>query len=458
MAPSRRAALVWAAAAAAAVAPAARAQMSSCPMGALSSHLATISSTCCGPSGCPEEQPVPVGECARDCGVIFVPFWDECGALLSAMGFDGINEYADFATSCSSALFPGSCGARCTSSTLPCRLAEVQTACCDEDHECPGASGMPVACGLECALVMPKFLEDCGAILPAESTEALAGVVGSCYAQDTGLLLDHAYQLSYEQGCAVDLSAVSATASASCQRWDYRGLGDSATPEAQCTGDPQPMTRSTCCFPIDSMEECEAKCDRFDDANTAFFCPSSCSQGAECCCKVTAEATIDVQEGVGNQWRYSIKDSSCDAAGCSMASLGPYGCCRQPDGQGGDDPLTTYDQITSIDQCLGACEADARCTAVEYRLEDFVCEVHTTPIDHASDGQQCVCYVRDCPSGVDPSAIGTAGASHSMLSIVNDDGDCSHADLFISEVGEGSSNNKYIELCESSKVAPSHLV
>ena len=122
--------------------------------------------------------------------------------------------------------------------------------------------------------------------------------MGSCYAQDTGELLDHAYQLSYEQGCAVDLSAVSATASASCQRWDYRGLGDSATPEAQCTSDPQPMTRSTCCFPIDSMEECEAKCDRFDDANTAFFCPSSCSQGAECCCKVTAEATIDVQEGV----------------------------------------------------------------------------------------------------------------------------------------------------------------
>ena len=118
MAPSRRAALVWAAAAAAAVAPAARAQMSSCPMGALSSHLATISSTCCGPSGCPEEQPVPVGECARDCGVIFVPFWDECGALLSAMGFDGINEYADFATSCSSALSGNSVATRCTTARL----------------------------------------------------------------------------------------------------------------------------------------------------------------------------------------------------------------------------------------------------------------------------------------------------------------------------------------------------
>ena len=127
-----------------------------------------------------------------------------------------------------------------------------------------------------------------------------------------------------------------------------------------------------------------------------------------------------------------------------MSMLNTFGCCREPGGGMGDDPMTTYDQIESIDQCLEACEADSACTAIEFRLEDQVCEIHTTTIDHTNDGQQCVCYVKECPPGTSPG--GSAGASHHMLSVVNDDGDCSHADLFISEVGEGASNNKWMEL------------
>lgn len=419
------------------------AQVGGCPMGSLMGRLGTIGVTCCGPSGCGAG---PIGECAQDCADIFMPFWDECGAMLAALGLDGGNEYADFANSCQATLFPGSCGDACTASSLQCRLGEVQTACCAEDHECT-ADSLPIACGFECAMVLPSFLEDCGAVLPLSTTEALAGVVGSCYDQDTSALLNHAYALTYEQGCAVDLSGVAERGTSGCQRWDYRGLGDSATPEATCAGNTDPLTRSTCCFALDSMDACEAKCDEFDDANSAFWTPTGCCSTppvGECCCKVTADATIAVNPGVGNQWRYAVKDSSCDASGCGMEMLNTFGCCRQPDGGMGDDPMTTYDQVGSIDQCLEACEADSACTAVEFRLADQVCEIHTTQIDHTNDGRQCVCYVKECPPGASPG--GSAGASHSMLSIVNDDGECSHADIFISEVGEGASNNKWIEL------------
>lgn len=55
-----------------------------------------------------------------------------------------------------------------------------------------------------------------------------------------------------------------------------------------------------------------------------------------------------------------------------------------------------------------------------------------------------VCYLKECSDGV---VVGTAGAAaHMLAGIDNADGDCSHAGLFISEVGEGSSNNKWVEL------------
>ena len=106
-----------------------------------------------------------VGDCRPECGDIFLPFWDECGGLLSAMGFAGVHEYADFANSCQvtssrgekrggaigmwrrekrakrggdvvcllslvptwqATLFPGSCGDACTSTTLQCRTTQLQ--------------------------------------------------------------------------------------------------------------------------------------------------------------------------------------------------------------------------------------------------------------------------------------------------------------------------------------------
>eukprot|EP01047_Picozoa_sp_COSAG01_P038584 COSAG01_NODE_3138_length_6526_cov_478.100202_2_plen_500_part_00 len=170
----------------------------------------------CQGGQCPPDWYPGVGDtCNAECGAVFEPFWDECGAILVTSGMGGMSEMASFYDSCLHALYPpGSCGTFCNAHTYACYLAEVQASCCDEDGtNCVAGRDVPLACPVGCALVFPEFLETCRAhvnatfsldILDFEAFEQ------SCLTQDGLQLVDYAMSL-IAAGCTLDLSAHSST-------------------------------------------------------------------------------------------------------------------------------------------------------------------------------------------------------------------------------------------------------
>ena len=126
-----------------------------------------------------------------------------------------------FALECQSTLAPpGSCGDSCNEESFACLANQVRVACCEEDHECvdavEGTIVAPSACGYECSLVLPGFLEQCRPLMASamrDTFDAAAlrqfdAAASACEDQDIGEVLDILYQLRHLEGCFLDTSGV----------------------------------------------------------------------------------------------------------------------------------------------------------------------------------------------------------------------------------------------------------
>ena len=88
-----------------------------------------------GTGACPADWYPNSGDtCSAACGVVFEPFWDQCGAMLTTAGMGGMDEMGIFYDRCLESLYPpGVCGTFCNQHTYDCFLADTRSACCDED-------------------------------------------------------------------------------------------------------------------------------------------------------------------------------------------------------------------------------------------------------------------------------------------------------------------------------------
>ena len=116
---------------------------------------------------------MPQDKCDHKCGIIFEPFWDQCGEMLTmakmvhqsptlpsvhvfltlkAHAQGGMDGMSVFYKHCLEELYPpGSCGRYCNGHTFDCYEKEVHSACCDEG-------------GLNCKSHVPKTCPvGCGA-------------------------------------------------------------------------------------------------------------------------------------------------------------------------------------------------------------------------------------------------------------------------------------------------------
>jgi hypothetical protein len=161
---------------------------------------------------CPPDWYPGVGDtCNADCGLVFEPFWDECGAILVASGMGGMSEMSSFYDSCLHALYPpGSCGTFCNAHTYACFLTEVHASCCDEHGtNCVAGHDVPLTCPVGCALVFPEFLQTCRAHVTATNSldiHAFEAFEQTCLTQDGLQLVQYAMSL-IAAGCTLDLSA-----------------------------------------------------------------------------------------------------------------------------------------------------------------------------------------------------------------------------------------------------------
>ena len=73
---------------------------------------------CNGGSGdCPDQwYPGAQDTCSSACGLVFEPFWDMCGVMLTEAQMGGMDEMGLFYDNCLESLYPpGSCGTFCKS-------------------------------------------------------------------------------------------------------------------------------------------------------------------------------------------------------------------------------------------------------------------------------------------------------------------------------------------------------
>jgi hypothetical protein len=188
-----------------------------CSIGSLFAQLGAISSNVFCRAGChgthcrPDWYPGRGDVCTAECGAVFEPFWDECGAMLVATGMGGVSEMSSFYYSCLHALYPpGRCGTVCDDHTYACYLSEIHTSCCDEDGtNCVAGHDVPLSCPVGCALVFPEFLETCRAHIAAKPSLVgqlphLEAFEQSCLAHSGVELVDYATNL-IANGCTLDL-------------------------------------------------------------------------------------------------------------------------------------------------------------------------------------------------------------------------------------------------------------
>ena len=132
-------------------------EMELCDIGTVFAKLNEIKSNpdCHSQPAPPTWYPGRADTCNAACGIVFEPFWDQCGEMLTVAGMGGMDEmgiFCAFANSlhanvlsahsnaflpddhCLEALYPpGSCGTFCNLHTYECYLTEIQESCCDEE-------------------------------------------------------------------------------------------------------------------------------------------------------------------------------------------------------------------------------------------------------------------------------------------------------------------------------------
>ena len=189
-----------------------------CDIGAVFAKLSMIKSNadcvagCAhGTGACPADWYPNSGDtCSAACGVVFEPFWDQCGAMLTTAGMGGMDEMGIFYDRCLESLYPpGVCGTFCNQHTYECFLADVQNACCDEDgRNCPDGQDIPNTCPVGCAVLFPEFLETCRAHVQEQAGLQEADYEEFetlCLDQDGLALVEYALMLMSD-GCILDLS------------------------------------------------------------------------------------------------------------------------------------------------------------------------------------------------------------------------------------------------------------
>ena len=86
--------------------------------------------------------------CMFDGALVFEPFWDDCGAMITAtMGgmMGGMSGMTHFYDTCLTTRYPpGSCTDSCNAATIHCRQMEIQNACCGDPANCPEELSTPV--------------------------------------------------------------------------------------------------------------------------------------------------------------------------------------------------------------------------------------------------------------------------------------------------------------------------
>ena len=165
-----------------------------------------------GTGACPADwYPNSDDMCSAACGVVFEPFWDQCGAMLTTAGMGGMDEMGIFYDRCLESLYPpGVCGTFCNQHTYECFLADVQNACCDEDgRNCPDGQDIPNTCPVGCAVLFPEFLETCRAHVQEQAGLQEADYEEFetlCLDQDGLALVEYAMMMMSD-GCILDLAA-----------------------------------------------------------------------------------------------------------------------------------------------------------------------------------------------------------------------------------------------------------
>ena len=77
-----------------------------CDLATLFAHLSEIQDSCCSDNECSSGYPGVEDACDRQCGEIFEPFWDSCGAMLAAMGVGGTEGMEGFYDTCLAVRLP----------------------------------------------------------------------------------------------------------------------------------------------------------------------------------------------------------------------------------------------------------------------------------------------------------------------------------------------------------------
>ena len=77
-----------------------------CDLATLFAHLSEIQDSCCSDNECSSGYPGVEDACGRQCGEIFEPFWDSCGAMLAAMGVGGTEGMVGFYDTCLAVRLP----------------------------------------------------------------------------------------------------------------------------------------------------------------------------------------------------------------------------------------------------------------------------------------------------------------------------------------------------------------
>ena len=77
-----------------------------CDLATLFAHLSEIQDSCCSDNECSSGYPGVEDACSRQCGEIFEPFWDSCGAMLAAMGVGGTEGMEGFYDTCLAVRLP----------------------------------------------------------------------------------------------------------------------------------------------------------------------------------------------------------------------------------------------------------------------------------------------------------------------------------------------------------------
>ena len=217
--------------------------LNACTMESFSARADRMNAACCadgngcGTTGMP-------ATCTLDCGMAFVPFYDECHDLIVALVDDEMPAFDTLTTSCL-AIDPATMWAavgsldaqgcllkehaapapappapggghrrtqglnfhhnlnndQCSMDSFNQRVQDIDTTCCTQDSQDVCASGVPSTCNLPCAVRFREFYSDCQTLVTAllgDEVVQFDVLSAQCDHQDPREML---YTIARPEGC-----------------------------------------------------------------------------------------------------------------------------------------------------------------------------------------------------------------------------------------------------------------